>query len=1317
MCMIGNHNHTSKSNFRLLDCTNSVEDLIQTAADIGYKGISITDHETVSAHVEALQVTEKLKKDGRIPNDFKLILGNEIYLVDSIEDVRDNYKSGVTKFPHFILIAKDKKGHEQLRYLSSKAWENSFYTGMMERTPTSKQLLEQVIKEDPGHLIGASACLGSEINIRLLEIQKYEQQGYNEFASVARKSLHEFITWCINLFGRDSFFIELQPALSDEQVYCNQKLVGIADHYNLKRIITTDTHFLRPEDRIVHRSFLNAKEGEREVDSFYEACYLQTVEEIYERMDYLDKEIIEEAIANTFLIGDMCEDYTILHAPIIPKIELPEFEVAHKFKPAYEQYEYIEKMAYSDNDQDRYIIKLIEEGFMDKLAGNALSKEKFHQILNRLNLELGELYEISKTLNQSMSAYYVTIREIINIIWDNECGGNSLVGSGRGSAAGFLLNYLLGVTQINPLAYEIDMPHWRHLHKSRVDIPDIDIDTESSKRPQILQALRNHFGSDKVLQVCTYGTEGSKSALQTACRGLGIDSDVGLFISGMIPFERGANWPLADCFNGNEEKGRKPVKEFINEVAKYPNLKEVAMKIEGTVNKRSIHAGGVILFNEPYYKTNAMMTAPNGSPVTQFNLSDSEAVGNIKFDLLTIEALDKIRATLDLLIEYEEIDWKGSLRNTFDHYLHPDNINIKNPKYYEMIGNGEVMDLFQFSTEIGMQSAIKVKPNNLIETAAANSLMRLMSDGGQEQPIDTFIKYKNNIDLWYQEMNEFSLTEDEIKIMEEHLFKLNGVADTQESVMLLSMDERIAGFDIKAANKLRKAIAKKSNKAMEESYKEFFEQGAKLGTSDNLLRYVWDVQIKRQLGYSFSILHTIAYSIVALQELSLNDRYSPLYWQTACLSVNSGGIDYKQESDTEDEEEKSKKKYATNYGKVAAAIGGIRQRGVNVALPDINKANFGFIPDIQNDSIIFGLKGMNGIGDDVVHSIIENRPYNSFEDFLVRMLDTKTVKPAQMIQLIKGGCFDSFDERKEILKKYLTHIFEPKKQLNMQNMKMLINNNLIPEEYHLNVRFYNYKAYICKKVYKTVSKPKDKLLLLDEISTTFFEQHFSEESIVDMADGKLVISEKLFNKEYDVHMSNFKEWLSKPETLEYVNKQLLENEFAPYQDESLGKWEMDALSYYYNDHELSAANTEKYDISNFFSLPETPIVTREYVSRGIPRQEFQLSRIAGTVLDKDKDKHTVTILTTDGVVTVKLYASNFSYYNKQISRPISKDKKEVLETSWFSRGQLLLFTGFRRGNKFVPRKYRDSIYQFTVAKIDGIDETGNLMLTTERVQN
>jgi len=469
--MIGCHCHTDVSNIRLLDSTNKVKDLLKCAVEMDYKGIAITDHEVLSAHVQAIKTVREMKKKNIMPEDFKLILGNEIYLVDSLEEVRDNYKSGVTKFPHFLLLAKDAIGHEQLRILSSKAWENSFYTGAMERVPTVKEDLEEVVKGNRGHLIASSACLGSEINIYLLKIKEAEIEDNQEIIKEYKQKIHNFVTWCIDVFGKDNFFIELQPALSDEQVYCNEKLIDISNGYELKRIVTTDAHFLRPEDREIHKAFLNSKEGEREVDDFYQACFVQSVEEIKKHMiDYIDIEIIEDAIRNTELIGEVIEDYTIEHDPIIPKMELPEFELRHTFKPAYTQYGYIKKMAYSDNEQDRYLLKLIEDGFDEKLRKPSLTKEGFHIVLKRLNDELGELHKISQTLSQSMPSYYITVREIINLIWDDDCGGNSLAGVARGSAAGYLVNYLIDITQVNPIEY--NLPHWRHLTAERPELPD-----------------------------------------------------------------------------------------------------------------------------------------------------------------------------------------------------------------------------------------------------------------------------------------------------------------------------------------------------------------------------------------------------------------------------------------------------------------------------------------------------------------------------------------------------------------------------------------------------------------------------------------------------------------------------------------------------------------------------------------------------------------------------------------------------------------------------------------------------------------------------
>lgn len=1278
-----------------------------------YRGLAITDHESVSAHVQAIKITKELKSKKKIPEDFKLILGNELYLVDDIVDTRDNYQSGgITKFPHFLIMSKNLLGHEQMRYLSSQAWDNSFHSGPMLRVPTDKKTLAGVVKENPNNLIATTACLGSEACIHLLAIEQAESQKDLEKIEYHTDKLHSFIEWCIEVFSKENFFIELQPAYSPEQIYCNTHLLELAAQYDLKYIISTDTHYLRPEDRIVHKAFLNAKNGDREIDSFYEATFLQTPEEIYERMDYLDKSIIDTALQNTLLIGSMIEDYTIENDTEIPKIKLPKFQLKHMFKPAYETYTYIKNMAYAPDEQDQYILKLIEDGFNEHIPRNALSREKFHEILARIDIELGELWEISIQLKQTMTSYYITTAKIVDIIWqDDECGGNSLVGSGRGSSAGFLICFLLGITQMNPLEYGIEMPHWRHLHRSRPDISalDIDIDTEASKRPRIVQALKRYFGADRVLQVCTFGTEGSKSAIQTACRGLGLDSDIGLFISSLIPFERGENHTISDCLYGNKEKDRKPITEFISEIEKYENLKEVALKIEGKINKRSIHAGGLVVFNEPYYKTNAMMRAPNGTPTTQFNLDDSQAVGNIKFDLLTIEALDKIRTELDLLLEYKEINWQGTLRNTFNTYLHPNVIEKDNPRIYEMLGEGTVPDLFQFSTAIGYQSAIKVKPKNLLEVASANSLMRLMSSDG-EQPIDTFVRFKNDIQQWYDEMKKFNLTDDEVKIMEQYLLKLNGVADTQESVMLMSMDSRVTGFSVKDANKLRKAIAKRDKDVLADIQEQFYKKGEELGTSKNLLDYVW-MHIKRMLGYAFSILHTLAYSVIALQELNLNLKYDPLFWNTAVLSVNAASND--DGSDLEEDEEKKNK--STNYGKVASAIGMMQSHNIKIGLPDINKANFGFKPDFDDRQIIFGLKGLVGIGDDTVSTIISNRPYDSFEEFLVKMYDTKLVQTSHMLQLIKAGCFEQFGDRVTIMTEFIYKIFTPKDKLNMQNFNMLVENNLIPESLNLYKRIYKFRKHLSKNTIKSEVDVKDKLYILDDKSYMFFEEYFNQDAIVGFQKHHPLVSEKMFKKEYDKKMEGVKEWLNDPETLNMVNDYLFQQEWESNASGTISKWEMDSLSFYYNAHELKHINRAAYDeIVDYSSLPEVSVVEKYYEKNKVQKPIFKIDSIVGTVLDKEKNKNTVTLLTTDGVVTLKYYDGSFAHYNKQVSRPKSGGGKEIVEKGWFTRGNKLFVSGYRWGNVFKPHSYKYSKHQHSTMLITSIDENGIISKQDER---
>ena len=270
------HNHTEYSNLRLLDCINKVEDLIKRAYELGLNGVAITDHEALSAHIKALKFYKQQCKDDERWNNFKLILGNEIYLCRNGLN-GESYQKG-EKFPHFILLAKDAEGHKQLRELSTRAWKHSF-TMFMTRVPTYYQDIEEVISKNPEHIIASSACIGGWLGI-------CKMNGMEEEA-------RRFIKWCKGIF-KDDFYLELQPARYQEQIDYNKWLLFLAKDTDTKCIITTDSHYLKAEDREVHSSFLNSKDGDRETAEFYQYTYMMSADEIRELTnDYISEETLQ----------------------------------------------------------------------------------------------------------------------------------------------------------------------------------------------------------------------------------------------------------------------------------------------------------------------------------------------------------------------------------------------------------------------------------------------------------------------------------------------------------------------------------------------------------------------------------------------------------------------------------------------------------------------------------------------------------------------------------------------------------------------------------------------------------------------------------------------------------------------------------------------------------------------------------------------------------------------------------------------------------------------------------------------------------------
>lgn len=870
---------------------------------------------------------------------------------------------------------------------------------------------------------------------------------------------------------------------------------------------------------------------------------------------------------------------------------------------------------------------------------------------------------------------------------------------------------------------------------------DVDTDFQASKRPRVTAALKQYFESigGEVYNIATFGTETAKAAIQTAARGLGYDSDLGLYISSLIPIDRGKVRTLKQCYYGDEEKDFNPIPQFIALMNQYSDIWEVAQKVEGTICRRGLHACGMLIVNENFCEHNAIMKAPNGTLCSQFELHDSEYMGGVKFDALTTDALDRIRTCLDLLLKYDNIEWQGSLKETYNKYIGLDNLDYDTKEMWEEIGENKISNLFQYDTPVGLATAKLIKPKNAMELAIANSLMRLMADESGVMPSETFEKYKNNIQLWYDEMRRYGLTEEEIKVMEKHLLTNSGVCESQEGIMLISMDEKISGFSVKEANKLRKTIAKKKLAEIDSMHEMFMTKGRECGTSDNLLNYVWNVQVKRQLGYSFSVLHSFGYSLIAVQEMNLAYHYPTIFWNCANLIVDSAGIDENDEfnnliddfdpakeiteeesNDEEDDdsemtkeekEEVKKQNKTVNYGKIASAIGKMTARGINVELPDINKSEFTFTPDLENNSIIFGIKGINRINNDLAKSIIDNRPFASLNDFLQKIKTNKI----STINLIKSGCFDKIEKkpREEIMKEYIDSISDKKQRLTLQNMAMLIRENCVPQEYKKEVHIYNFNKYL--KNFK-----KDIYYLLDERAFTFYEKLFDLDLVSQDENGNFRIKQNEWDKIYKKEMTGIKEELkTNPDILINLNNKLFKEVWDKYAEGSISKWEMDSVCFYSHQHELAGIDKDKYYLTDYNSLEENPKVDKIWTTKdGKEIPIFELNRICGTVIDKNKTKNIVTLLTDTGVVQVKIYRAQFSKYDKQISvKDEATGKKTIVERSWFKRGNKLMIVGIRRGDNFIPKLYKNHpYYDYPIELITQVNKDGTVEVAGERAE-
>ena len=467
---IGMHNHSEFSNLRLLDSTNKFEKMIDYVANtLGQQGFALTDHECLSGHLKYLTTAKEMKAKGKIPETFKPILGNEIYLVEEQEYTTALENKERISFYHFILIALDDIGHAQLRELSTRAWDRMINYRGMQRVPTYMSDIEEIIGSNQGHIVGSTACLGGKLGQSILR-EEYD-------------NAWTFVEWCQGVFGKDNFFLEMQP--HDE--FGHDEFGNLVEHeqrtvnefiqdMGLPTIITTDAHYLKKEDRGLHEAYLKSdedeeasKSGGRETGDFYATAYFMGVNELRERLSYLDSEFFNDCIRNSWEIKERVKGYDgLFKNQVIPEIPLPpkdEWFWSDEIMDFVEEHDFISilDLIDSDNDYNKYLVCRCFQGLSEKVP-----YEQWDEALTRFDLEMSELLGISEAKDAVISSYFITMQKFIDIIWEE---ANSLVGVSRGSGAGWITNYLMGITQINPLHQPAEMPHWRFITAQRVDYP------------------------------------------------------------------------------------------------------------------------------------------------------------------------------------------------------------------------------------------------------------------------------------------------------------------------------------------------------------------------------------------------------------------------------------------------------------------------------------------------------------------------------------------------------------------------------------------------------------------------------------------------------------------------------------------------------------------------------------------------------------------------------------------------------------------------------------------------------------------------------
>ncbi|MGS2763475.1 DNA polymerase III subunit alpha [Sinomicrobium sp. M5D2P9] len=918
------HNHTQ---FSVLQATSSLPDMVAAAAREKMPAVALTDHGNMmgafhfvkeignyNKAVKARNAEAVEKGEEAVEVEIKPIVGCEFYVCENHLD-----KSRKDNGYQVVMLAKNKRGYHNLAKMSSVAYTQGFYY-----VPRIDKKVVEKYKED---IIVLTGNLYGEVPGKIL--------------NVGENQAEEALLWWREQFGED-LYIELMRHGQEDEDRVNNVLVQFARKHDIKMVATNNTFYITKEDANAHDILLCVKDGEKQATPIGRGRgyrYGLPNQEYYfksgEEMKTLFADL-PEAISNIREVVDKIEPYELARDVLLPKFNIPE-----QFQDA------------QDNEdggkrgENAYLRHLTYEG----------AKRRYPEITEEIRERLD--FELSVIERTGYPGYFLIVQDFIAAARDMGVS----VGPGRGSAAGSAVAYCLGITNLDPIAY--DLLFERFLNPDRVSMPDIDIDFDDEGRSRVMDYVIEKYGANQVAQIITYGTMAAKSSIRDTARVLDLPLGDADRIAKLIP-----NMKLAKIFSLDDNKLKASLRS--DELLKVNELKNLAegadleaqtikqaQILEGSVRNTGIHACGVIITPDDITNFVPVSIAKDSDLyVTQFDNSVVESAGLLKMDFLGLKTLTLIKDTVKLVKYKHDID------------LNPDDFPLDDQKTYELFQRGETVGIFQYESP-GMQKYMKeLKPTVFADLIAMNALYR----PGPLEYIPSFINRKHGKE---------EITYD-LSAMEEYLQETYGITVYQEQVMLLS--QKLAGFTKGEADVLRKAMGKKIFALLEQLKPKFLDGGEKNGHDRAVLEKVWK-DWEAFASYAFNKSHSTCYAWIGYQTAYLKANY-PAEYMAAVLSNNMNDI-------------KS----------VSFFLEECKRMGLNVLGPDVNESFYKFTVNKDN-AIRFGMGAIKGVGRGAVETIVENResgPYRSVFD-LAKRLDLRAANKKAFENLALAGGFDSFDE-------------------------------------------------------------------------------------------------------------------------------------------------------------------------------------------------------------------------------------------------------------------------------------------------------------------